>query len=52
MIALHTDWLRRAGCQVAEGVAVEISPLFAQNPDELAARVSPGLTVTTPQYFC
>lgn len=52
MIALHVDWLRRAGCEVAEGVAVEISPLFAQNADELAARISPGLTVTEPRYFC
>jgi len=52
MIALYTDWLRRAGCEVAEGVAVEVSPLFAQNADELAARISPGLTVTAPRYFC
>jgi len=52
MIALYADWLRRAGCEVAEGVAVEISPLFAQNADELAARISPGLTVTAPRYFC
>ena len=52
MIALHADWLRRAGCEVGEGVAVEISPLFAQNADELAARISPGLTVTAPRYFC
>ncbi len=52
MIALHADWLRRAGCEVAEGVTVEISPLFAQNADEVAARISPGLTVTSPRYFC
>lgn len=52
MIALHAGWLRAAGCEVAEGVAVEVSPLFAQNAEELAARIPPGLTVTAPRYFC
>jgi hypothetical protein len=52
MIALYTSWLRQAGCEVAPGVAVEVSPLFAQNAEELAARIPPGLTVTAPRYFC
>lgn len=52
MIALHRGWLRAAGCELAEDVAVEISPLFAQNAQELAARVRPGMVVTRPQYFC
>ncbi len=52
MIALHRDWLRAAGCEVAQGVAVEISSLFAQNAQELAARISPGLVVAEPRYFC
>jgi UDP-N-acetylglucosamine/UDP-N-acetylgalactosamine diphosphorylase len=52
MIALHTSWLRAAGCEVAPNVPVEISPLFAQNAQEVAARLSPGLVVTRPQYFC
>ncbi len=52
MVALHTSWLRAAGCEVAAGVAVEISPLFAQNAQEVAARVGPGMVVTRPQYFC
>lgn len=52
MIALHSDWLRAAGCEVAPEVPVEISPLFAQNAQELAARLAPGLVVTRPQYFC
>lgn len=52
MIALHTRWLRAAGCEVAPDVPVEISPLFAQNAQEVAARLSPGLVVTRPQYFC
>jgi UDP-N-acetylglucosamine/UDP-N-acetylgalactosamine diphosphorylase len=52
MIALHAGWLRAAGCHVAADVAVEVSPLFAQNAEELAARIPPGLTVTAPRYFC
>ena len=52
MIALHTSWLRAAGCELAEGVAVEISPLFAQNAQEVAAQISPGMAVTSPRYFC
>ena len=52
MIALHAEWLRAAGCEVAPGVAVEISPLFAQNAEELAAQVRPGMVVTQPRYFC
>jgi UDP-N-acetylglucosamine/UDP-N-acetylgalactosamine diphosphorylase len=52
MIGLHTAWLRAAGCEVAPGVPVEISPLFAQSAQELAARVRPGLVVTRPRYFC
>ncbi len=52
MIALHTQWLRAAGCQVMPDVPVEISPLFAQNAQETAARVRGGLVVTQPRYFC
>jgi len=52
MIALYRRWLIEAGCEVPEGVAVEISPLLAQNAQELAARISPGLVVTQPRYFC
>jgi UDP-N-acetylglucosamine/UDP-N-acetylgalactosamine diphosphorylase len=52
MIALHALWLRAAGCEVSAGVAVEISPLFAQNAQELAAQIRPGMAVTAPRYFC
>ena len=52
MIAAHSEWLRAAGCELAPGVAVEFSPLFAQNAEEAAARVRPGMVVTRPQYFC
>ncbi len=52
MIALHSGWLRAAGCEVAPGVAVEMSPLFAQNAQEVAAQIRPGLLLTQPRYFC
>ena len=52
MIALHADWLRAAGCEVAPGVAVEISPMFAQNAEEVAAQVRTGMVVTQARYFC
>ena len=52
MIALHRDWLKAAGVEVADGVAVEISPTFAQNAEEVAAQVRPGMVVTQPRYFC
>ncbi|MEX0678505.1 MAG: UTP--glucose-1-phosphate uridylyltransferase [Pirellulales bacterium] len=52
MIALHAGWLRAAGCEVADGVAVEVSPMFAQNAQELAAQIRPGMAVTGPRYFC
>ena len=42
MIALHAAWLRAAGCEVAPGTAVEISPLFAQNAQEVAAASPAG----------
>jgi UDP-N-acetylglucosamine/UDP-N-acetylgalactosamine diphosphorylase len=51
MVALHTDWLQRAGAQVAAGVPVEVSPLFALDAAELAGRIEPGLKVTSATYF-
>jgi len=51
MVALHTEWLRRAGAQVAHRVPVEISPLFALSEDDLAEKVPPGTRVTKPTYF-
>jgi UDP-N-acetylglucosamine/UDP-N-acetylgalactosamine diphosphorylase len=52
MIALHAGWLRAAGCEVSDDVAVEISPMFAQNAQELAAQIRTGMAVTAPRYFC
>ena len=50
-VALPSGCARRAARSRTD-VAVEISPLFAQNAQEVAARIRPGLVVTQPQYFC
>jgi UDP-N-acetylglucosamine/UDP-N-acetylgalactosamine diphosphorylase len=52
MIALAQSWLTEAGARVAADVPVEISPLFAQDPAELAQRIEAGLVVNAPRYFC
>ena len=46
MAALHAQWLRQAGAEVADDVAVEISPLFALDAEELAAKIPPGTRIT------
>ncbi len=48
---LHRQWLREAGAEVADGVAVEISPWFALDAEELRGKVDPGLKITAPTYF-
>jgi UDP-N-acetylglucosamine/UDP-N-acetylgalactosamine diphosphorylase len=54
---LAADWLKRAGVQVprqADGnaaVPLEISPLFALDAEELAAKVDRGRRIEGPTYF-
>ncbi|MGO9111311.1 MAG: UTP--glucose-1-phosphate uridylyltransferase [Thermoguttaceae bacterium] len=48
---LHRQWLREAGVEVADGIAVEISPSFALDAEELRGKVAPGLTITAPTYL-
>jgi UDP-N-acetylglucosamine/UDP-N-acetylgalactosamine diphosphorylase len=54
---LAADWLTRAGVRVprdaggAATVALEISPLYALDAEELAAKVQKGTTVTKATYF-
>ncbi|MCE9548394.1 MAG: UTP--glucose-1-phosphate uridylyltransferase [Planctomycetia bacterium] len=52
MIAQAQRWLAECGAKVAEGIKVEISPRFALDATQLAARVRPGETVTRDTYFC
>ena len=51
MIALHGEWLHRAGVDVAQGVPVEISPLVALDGEELARKVRPSMRITAPTYL-
>jgi UDP-N-acetylglucosamine/UDP-N-acetylgalactosamine diphosphorylase len=51
MVALHRQWFRQAGAQVADGVDVEINPLWALDADELAGKVRPGTQITEATYF-
>lgn len=52
MVAEHARWLRLAGVEVDDGVAVEISPGFALDAAQLAEKIQPGTRVTKPTYFC
>jgi UDP-N-acetylglucosamine/UDP-N-acetylgalactosamine diphosphorylase len=51
MIAQHRRWLQDAGMQVAEGVTVEINPLWALDPPEIARRLKPGTRIERNTYF-
>jgi UDP-N-acetylglucosamine/UDP-N-acetylgalactosamine diphosphorylase len=51
LVALHARWLRAAGVELLDGVPVEISPLWALDAGEVAARVTPGMKITEPTYF-
>ena len=51
MSAVHRDWLRSAGFEVADGVPVEISPLFALDGEELRSRILAKKAVAEPTYF-
>ncbi|MFM8275199.1 MAG: UTP--glucose-1-phosphate uridylyltransferase [Gemmata sp.] len=49
-IALHTEWLRRAGIDTG-GHPVEVSPLFALDANELRAKIPSGTLITGPAVF-
>jgi UDP-N-acetylglucosamine/UDP-N-acetylgalactosamine diphosphorylase len=51
MAALHRQWLRGAGFEVADQVPVEISPLFALDAREFATRIMAKKPITEPTYF-
>ena len=42
---LHTRWLTAAGVEVADGVKVELSPLFAVDPETTKKQFATGSTV-------
>jgi UDP-N-acetylglucosamine/UDP-N-acetylgalactosamine diphosphorylase len=51
MIAQHRQWLEHAGTRVAEGVAVEISPLWALDAEGVVARSDRPKTIDNPTYL-
>jgi UDP-N-acetylglucosamine/UDP-N-acetylgalactosamine diphosphorylase len=51
MSALHREWLRRAGFDVADDVPVEISPMFALDAEEFGERMLSRKAITQPTYF-
>jgi UDP-N-acetylglucosamine/UDP-N-acetylgalactosamine diphosphorylase len=51
MIARHTAWLEKAGVKVVAETPVEISPLWALDETDVAARITPGTVVDRPTYF-
>ncbi len=51
MSALYRQWLRSVGAEVAEGVMVEISPLFALDVEELREKIPAGTSIRQPTYL-
>jgi UDP-N-acetylglucosamine/UDP-N-acetylgalactosamine diphosphorylase len=51
LVALHARWLRQAGAEVADGVDVEIGPLWALDAAEVARKLPSGTRITKPTYF-
>jgi UDP-N-acetylglucosamine/UDP-N-acetylgalactosamine diphosphorylase len=51
MMTQHRKWLEAAGTRVSEGVAVEISPLWALDADSVAARADRPKTIDKPTYL-
>jgi UDP-N-acetylglucosamine/UDP-N-acetylgalactosamine diphosphorylase len=51
MAALHRGWLAAAGAEIKQGVAVEISPLFALDDHELRAQIKSPIVIDRPTYF-
>ncbi|MEM9646730.1 MAG: UDPGP type 1 family protein [Planctomycetota bacterium] len=49
--ALHKSWLESAGATVADGVTVEISPMFATDRESLATKIDSGTVIEADKYF-
>jgi UDP-N-acetylglucosamine/UDP-N-acetylgalactosamine diphosphorylase len=48
---LHAKWLAQAGVEVAEGVRVEIHPLWAWDEDDVRAKISGPSRIAADTYF-
>jgi UDP-N-acetylglucosamine/UDP-N-acetylgalactosamine diphosphorylase len=51
MIHYDRNLLQTAGAKIADGVPVEVNPLWALDPAEAAAKIHLGLQITGPTYF-
>jgi UDP-N-acetylglucosamine/UDP-N-acetylgalactosamine diphosphorylase len=51
IVALHGGWLRTVGVEIADGVPVEISPLFALDAFEAARKAPRHTSIAEPTYF-
>jgi UDP-N-acetylglucosamine/UDP-N-acetylgalactosamine diphosphorylase len=51
MVALHRSWLAAAGAEIKQGAAVEISPLFALDEQELQLKIKSPMVIDRPTYF-
>jgi UDP-N-acetylglucosamine/UDP-N-acetylgalactosamine diphosphorylase len=51
LIGLAVDWLRRAEAKAPDGAAIEISPLFALEPEDLTGKVEPGTEIPSGTYL-
>jgi len=49
--AMYTDWLKRAGAAVRAGTQIEISPLFADSPVEVAEKIGKGMRFEQSVYL-
>ena len=51
IVALHRSWLEAAGAKVADGIKVEISPMFATDRETLAEKIEAGTVVDSDRFF-
>ncbi|MEM1061933.1 MAG: UDPGP type 1 family protein, partial [Planctomycetota bacterium] len=51
LIDLHTYWMRQAGAEIADGIKVEISPLFAVDSEQVARKITPGTRYVDDLYL-
>jgi UDP-N-acetylglucosamine/UDP-N-acetylgalactosamine diphosphorylase len=51
LVDMHRRWIEEAGGEVAEGIDVEINPLWALDAAEVRSKLPPGTRITTPTYF-
>jgi UDP-N-acetylglucosamine/UDP-N-acetylgalactosamine diphosphorylase len=51
MVAQHRTWLEAAGTRMADGVAIEISPLWALDAEGVAARRDRPKIIDKPTYL-